>query len=172
MAQVQVHITSAGALPKKVWLCPPGQAQEANTALEGTLADSQTWTSKAHPMPTLDGHVLLRWGDGTLLVSTFSQGGGSATSIPGGPPPISAGSSEGNVMLFFENKEHTLDYSDVKVVTTLLHADSALDQLPDGAQARGYAFSLASNKAMPVALSLTLIMNLRPGLLEAAAAIC
>ena len=62
-------------------------------------------------------------------------------------------------MLFFENKEHTLDYSDVKVVTTRIHADGALDQLPDGAQARGYAFSLASNKALPVALSPTLIMN-------------
>ncbi|MFL5805367.1 MAG: hypothetical protein ACJ8CR_26960 [Roseiflexaceae bacterium] len=159
MAHVKVHVTSAGTLPKQVWLCPFGQDQEANAPLKAIHVDEHTWTSEEHLLPTLDGHMLMHWDDGKMLISTFSQGGGPSTSVPGGPPPISAGSSEGNVMLFFENKEHTLDYSDVKVVTTLIHADSALDRLPDGAQARGYAFSLASNKALPVTLSPTLIMN-------------
>jgi hypothetical protein len=159
MAHVKVHVTSAGTLPKQVWLCPFGQDQEANAPLKGTRVDEHTWTSEEHLLPTLDGHVVMQWEDSRWLISTFSQGGGPSSSIPGGPPPISAGSSEGNVMLFFENKEHTLDYSDVKVVTTLIHADSTLDQLPDGAQARGYAFSLASNKALPVTLNPTLIMN-------------
>jgi hypothetical protein len=161
MARIKVHITGTSTLPTQVWLCPLGQEQATNTPLKGTKseADGHTWTSEEHLLPTLDGHTLMCWDDGKLLISTFSQGGGPGSATPGGPPPISAGSSEGNVMLFFENKEHTLDYSDVKVVTTLIHADSALDQLPDGAQARGYAFSLASNKALPVALSPTLIMN-------------
>jgi hypothetical protein len=158
-APVLVRITSTGALPDQVWLCPFGQSQPAGLLASGKHSDEHTWISEEHELPTLDGHVLMCWKSGQLLISSFSQGGGPQTSIPSGPPPISAGSSEGNVMLFFENKEHTLDYSDVKVVTTLIHADSALDQLPDGAQARGYAFSLASNKALPVALSPTLIMN-------------
>jgi hypothetical protein len=159
MAHIKVHMTCAGPLPEQIWLYQLGQEHASNDPLKGKAIDDHSWMSEERLLPALDGHVLMRWNDGRLLISTFSQGGGPSSSIPGGPPPISAGSSEGNVMLFFENKEHTLDYSDVKVVTTLIHADSALDQLPDGAQARGYAFSLASNKALPVALSPTLIMN-------------
>jgi hypothetical protein len=60
-------------------------------------------------------------------------------------------------MLFFEDKEHALDYSHVRVVTTLIHG--VPHQLPNGAQARSYTFSLASNQALPVDLNPTLIMH-------------
>jgi hypothetical protein len=106
---------------------------------------------------TLDGHVLLRYEDNKLIISAFSQGGGPPTNTPGGPPPISAGSSEGNVMLFFEdNGQDPEYYGDVRVVTTLIHGMP--HKLKNGAEARSYAFSIASTKALPLELSPTLIM--------------
>lgn len=124
-------------------------------------------------LPTLDGHVVVTWmatdGSRKLVISTFSQGGGPKTVTPTGPPPISAGSSEGNVMLFFEETNDTRDFSDRKVVTTLLHGDPTWNgqctaKGPDGTwweekvEARSYLFSLASNKPLPEKLSPSLVM--------------
>ncbi|KPV47895.1 hypothetical protein SE17_40990, partial [Kouleothrix aurantiaca] len=61
------------------------------------------------------------WPDGGMRIFTYSQGGGPATHIPPGPPSISAGSSEGNIMLFFQRDELGRDYSTIRAVTTLLH---------------------------------------------------
>jgi hypothetical protein len=108
----------------------------------------------------LDGHVLTRWpnakGD-TFIISTFSQGGGPPTGTPTGPPPISAGSSEGNVMLFFEDKGLRPDYSKVRVVTTRLYG-MPYKLKETKAEARSYAFSLSSTAPLPTELNPTLVM--------------
>lgn len=114
-------------------------------------------------LPTLDGHVLLS-GDGgqKLVLATFSQGGNPTSGNPSVGSPITAGSSEGNVMLFFEDKVRR-DHSNTKVVTTLIHGDIAHDEpgggLPDGVQPRSYIFSIASNAPLPLDCSPTLVMN-------------
>jgi hypothetical protein len=161
IAHIEIQLTTNihNSLPQSVWICEQGQDAPTSHQCDGHSEDGYTWLSHPHAIGTLDGNVLLEWDNGDLLITSFSQGGGPATSIPSGPPPISAGSSEGNVMLFFENKHYSIDYSNVKVVTTLNHADESLDTLPDGSQARSYIFSLASNTALPVSLNPTLIMN-------------
>jgi hypothetical protein len=121
-----------------------------------TAAPDQTVT-----LPTLDGHVLLSGDDGAqLVIATFSQGGNPTSGNPSVGSPITAGSSEGNVMLFFEDRIRR-DHSTTKVVTTLIHGDGAQDQtgLPTGAQPRSYIFSIASNAALPLDCSPTLVMN-------------
>jgi hypothetical protein len=107
----------------------------------------------------LDGHVLVKWRDqmdDRLIINTFSQGGGPPTGTPTGPPPISAGSSEGNVMLFFEDKGLRPDYSKVRIVTTRLYGVPY--ELPTHAQARGYGFSLSSTTPLPIELNPTIVM--------------
>ena len=157
MAEIRVRVINTGKSPlRRAWIFPFGQLQpEARIAID--WSDQPDWTSPPQSVPTLDGHVLLRWEDGTLAIGTFSQGGGPATHIPGPPPSITAGSSEGNVMLFFENREQDLDHSDVRVVTTLVPGGQP--QLPNGAKARSYVFSLASNQPLPQQLNPTLIMH-------------
>lgn len=114
-------------------------------------------------LPTLDGHVLLSDDSGQQLVlATFSQGGNPTSGNPSVGSPITAGSSEGNVMLFFEDKVRR-DHGSTKVVTTLLHGDVTPDQastgLPEGVLPRSYIFSIASNAALPLDCSPTLVMN-------------
>lgn len=127
-------------------------------------AYGETWMSEPLDLPTLDGHALLRWGD-KLVISAFSQGGGPNTNTPVGPPPISAGSSEGNLMLFFGDEEFARNpdafadkkYDRVRVVTTLIHGMT--ETLPGAAQARSYTFSLAGTKNLPAELNPTLVMH-------------
>lgn len=114
-------------------------------------------------LPTLDGHVLLSDESGQqLVVATFSQGGNPTSGNPSVGSPITAGSSEGNVMLFFEDKVRR-DHGSTKVVTTLIHGDVTPEQsgsgLPDGVLPRSYIFSIASNAALPLDCSPTLVMN-------------
>lgn len=114
-------------------------------------------------LPTLDGHVLLSDASGQqLIVATFSQGGNPTSGNPSVGSPITAGSSEGNVMLFFEDKVRR-DHGSTKVVTTLIHGDLTPDQastgLPEGVLPRSYIFSIASNAALPLDCSPTLVMN-------------
>ena len=145
LAELMIHVTEQ---PEQVWVFPLGQAAP-QTVAPGTFTR----------VPTLDGHVLATWQQGgKLMISSFSQGGNPQTGTPTGGPPITAGSSEGNSMIFFGNKEQRRDYSDTKIVTTLVHVDPQLDALPDGAQARSYAFSLACNTPLPTEFDPTLIL--------------
>jgi len=155
-AQISVRVLSDDRVrPEQVWIFPHGQIDPAGVIALGA-PDKPDWTSAAQTVTSLDGHVLLRWADGGMLIYTYSQGGGPQTHIPPGPPSISAGSSEGNVMLFFEHDQQGRDYSAIRVVTTLIHGMPY--KLPGGQQARSYAFSIAGNEPLPVALNPTLIM--------------
>lgn len=156
LAQISVRVVSGDqARPERAWIFPHGQIDPADAIDLGT-PDAADWTSAARRVGSLDGHVLLRWADGSMLIYTYSQGGGPATHVPPGPPSISAGSSEGNVMLFFERDQQGRDYSAIRMITTLIHGMPY--RLPDGRQARSYAFSIAGNEPLPTALNPTLIM--------------
>lgn len=145
MAKIAVNVVSEGS---SAWIFPLGYGDP-----------QQIETNQFTEVPTLDGHVLVTWNDGSqLVISSFSQGGNPQTGTPTGGPPITAGSSEGNSMLFFADKHLRRDYSSTKIVTTLIHTAAELDRLPDGAQARGYAFSLSCNTALPTELDPTLIL--------------
>jgi len=118
-------------------------------------------------VPSLDGHVLMTWQGGQqLMICTFSQGGNPPSGNPTVNSPITAGSSEGNVMLFFSDKTSGRTYGRTKVVTTLNHADTAWDRLPNGAEPRSYVFSLASNTSLPAECHPTLVMNYDAGSLR------
>ena len=149
---------------------PLGQASPRNAAALGR-PDGPDWTSAPIEVPTLDGHVLASWGSGALLVYTFSQGGGPSTHSPDPANPFTAGSSEGNVALFFHDDERAgayaanpagypgaaqlVDYSDLKIVTTVAHGGAAV--APPGAREQSYILSLAGNAPLPLNLAPTLV---------------
>lgn len=98
--------------------------------------------------------MLLRWADDAFFVASYSQGGGP-NSTTGGRLPITAGSAEGNAMLFFVEPDNRQPRpspapdappdkdEQVRIVTTTLIGGA--QRLPEGAEARSYIFSLASN---------------------------
>jgi hypothetical protein len=112
------------------------------------------WQRQDKAAITLDGHVLLRWKNGATLICTYSQGGGPATHVASQGSPITAGSAEGNVMIFFKD-DQSRRYGNVRLVTTLLYGHH---QLPPNAQPRSYLFSVTSNEPLPINLTPTLIM--------------
>ncbi len=160
-AQIQVRITGTTP-PDQVWLFPLGQKLNDHLL---TPDGDETWACAQDQITMLDGHVMLRWSTGELLICTYSQGGGPATHVAALQSPITAGSSDGNVMIFFndpelkpvKDAEPKRQYSAIRVVTTLLHGMP--QTLPDRqAEARSYTFSITSNAALPAKLTPTLIM--------------
>ncbi len=160
IAEIRIQISSP-QLPDQVWLFPLGQSFGDNPLARDPDHD-QVWLSMECKVSTLDGHVLMRWNDGKLLICTFSQGGGPATHVAALQSPITAGSSEGNVMIFFKDEENSNKHQSIRVVTTLI--PGMLDQLPESrSEARSYAFSIASNTTLPADLTPTLIMYFDTG---------
>jgi hypothetical protein len=163
-AQVSVRLRYApGAaqqpMPQQALIFPLGQIDAQQVFRLGD-PDRAGWMSAPQDVPTLDGHVLLRWADGPLLISSFSQGGGPQTHSPDPANPITAGSSEGNALLFFKNETISdKDYSHIKVGMTMVHG---LTGAPAGGRERGYAFSIASNQALPSELTPTLVLYSDP----------
>ena len=138
---------------------PRGQVQGHGEAIARVEA-----YDPRHP-DTLDGAVYVTWGVGETLklaIAPYSQGGGPETSGWVHDNPTTAGSPEGNAMLFFtQDGRKNSAYSDLRVVTTVI--PGVPDQLPDlpspdDSQARSYTFSLASNGALPRELNPTLIL--------------
>jgi hypothetical protein len=166
VAQVSVRVNSAGGPPPdKLWIFPLGLAdkaipQEPNQPL---------WMSPAQDVTTLDGHVLVRWGD-KLMITSFSQGGNPGSGSPHAPPPISPGSSDGTVLLFFYDDDMVEEngdvqrvseavasyYSRIKMITTFSHSIPGV--LQPEVRPLSYAFSITSNAPLPLNLHATLIM--------------
>lgn len=118
--------------------------------------------SAPQEIPTLDGHVLARWGQAgeQILVSSFSQGGGPISTSPHPANPVTAGSADGGAMLFFnKGPDNDSTYEKIKVVATIAHG---LGGTPAGWRERGYAYSLAGNEALPAELNPTLVMYFDP----------
>ncbi|HEX5690478.1 MAG TPA: hypothetical protein VFX76_10780, partial [Roseiflexaceae bacterium] len=142
MARISVQVSSGDtgtSLPEaiEVRIFPrvfaPGQNHTISSSLErdDTRSTSSQWISQVYEVPALDGHVLVRLGD-TLTLSTFSHGGHPPSSGPFAPvpaPSISAGSSDGAVMLVFYHDQGAAksgvspsaaeQYSKIKVVTMI-----------------------------------------------------
>jgi hypothetical protein len=160
LAQLRVRLTYPGQpspeqLPEQVGVFPLGQAPGYQAApLEGPY--SAGWISMPQDVPTLDGHVLLRWQDGSLLISSFSQGGdGPNSGAPFPANPMNAGSADGNALLFmYKDNADDRAPNDVKVVTTLAHG---LDGAAGGRE-RGYAFGIAANRPLPGEFHPTLLL--------------
>jgi len=171
--KITVHVGPASAAQMEVWVFPIGTNPQGPEGRKKVTSLDQPFS-----VPTLDGHVLVRWAGGNkLMICTYSQGGGPSTSFPVPPNPIAAGSSEGNVMLFFNDKDDgaegedcdgTPGYNHVRIVTTLLHGLPTLlpdkpGSSPDGSlqkdrlQPRSYAFSITSTEKLPD-LNPTLLM--------------
>lgn len=134
------------------WLAPLGYpCRQVHLDAAGPL-----WRSEPIRVECLDGHVLVQCSESTFTICTFSQGGGPGSNTPSGPPPISGGSSDGNLMIFFSDEEPGRDYSTTRVVTTRLQGVAGA---PDGAEPRSYVFSLCSNEPLPEQLHPTLILH-------------
>lgn len=140
----------------------------------------------SHLLGALDGHLLLLWGKETkltvasatgVLITPFSQGGGPESGDPHAPPqgapPITAGASDGGVLLYFKAPDDALDikneggslksdvdkmYSRVRVITTVQYAAQLVVSLPKDVVPRSTAYSLASNEWLPAELNPTLVM--------------
>jgi hypothetical protein len=128
---------------------------QIGTLLSGSYGHG--WLSEAHDLPTLDGHVLLRWKGDRFMITSFSQGGdGPNSSGPWPANPINAGSADGNALLFMY-KEHDDDRApnDVKVVTAIVRG---MPQGPAEWRDRGYTFSIASNQPLPRTFTPTLML--------------
>jgi hypothetical protein len=159
-AEVRVRLNDVGTqnaeLPEQVCIFPLGQMPEQpGTPLVNW--HERGWFSQPHDLPTLDGHVLLRWKDGTLLISSFSQGGdGPNSNNPYPANPMNAGSADGNALLFmYKAQKDDRPPNDVKVVTTIAHG---MPHGPAGRRDRSYTYGIASNQPLPRSFNPTLIL--------------
>jgi hypothetical protein len=149
-AQLQVQVSQADE-GYRAWLFQLGSS-------EALVVEENRFL----PVADFDGHVVLRWDDGSLLIYNYSQGGGPGESgFPVGPNPISAGSSDGNALLFFwddnTKRRKAGRYEKVRIVTTRLHGTPG--GLPiDVVGPRSYTFSIASNWQFEQQLLPTLVM--------------
>jgi hypothetical protein len=147
-------------LPEQVCLFPLGQPEDYTVRpLDG--AYDSGWISAPHDLPTLDGHVLVRWSGDRFLISSFSQGGdGPESGHPFPANPMNAGSADGQALLFMY-KDDPDDHAprDIKVVTGVARG---LVGAPEGGHERGAAFSIASNQPLPRRFNPTLIMYYDP----------
>jgi hypothetical protein len=176
----EIKVRIIGELqPDQVWVCPLGQEQALGPLV--LTKDKSAWISDPLPVAHLDGQVLLRWNADPekdmpteqYMVYDYSQGGGPNSHVLAPDPPITAGSSDGNVMFFFRSdvpKSDTVkhrDYSKIRIVTTRNYAGFERGGEPL-IQSRSYLFSAAWNQPIPAdELSPTLVMNFDREALEA-----
>jgi hypothetical protein len=169
--QLRVQIETRDPLPE-VFMCALGQAAEKlvgdpNTPTSSSIAypegrDRTGWVSDVVGLHHLDGHVLLRWADGTMYICGYSHGGGPCTGGGGYCVCYTAGSYEGNSMLFYRDNydasdrptssflENKVDDEGTRVVSTVMHGGQQYLEVSPGdfAEARSYIFSLGSNQPL------------------------
>ncbi|MBA3944929.1 MAG: hypothetical protein H0X37_10265 [Herpetosiphonaceae bacterium] len=134
-----------------------GQITEGSTPLDGHV-----FVEQGDQLPvsgnrdlkegiSLDGHVFVKQGD-TFVIATYSQGGGPPTGSPVGGTPMTPGSSDGNLMIFFADQGEYPDgnkqHGKIRMVTTRWPG-GAPSKLDTNAEARGYTYSLCSNDLLP-----------------------
>lgn len=160
-AAIRLRVGGAANLPDQIEIFPLGYDRPVTPEWQSGTSQ-EGWVSKPLDVPTLDGHVLVRWGQGAeqILISSFSQGGSPPTTNPFPANPISAGSSDGGAMLFFlKGADNTSTYGHIKVITTIAHG---MGGTPEGWRERGYAYGVAGNAALPVELTPTLVLYYDP----------
>ncbi len=111
------------------------------------------------PVVSLDGHIFVKLNQQnreTFFIATYAQGGGPPTGSPVGSTPITPGSSEGNLAIFFANEGHNTyleqspHHSKIRVITTRLPGGAPAMLPASESEARGYAYSVCSNEALPM----------------------
>lgn len=169
VARISVRLQPTGtgaALPDSIeaYLFTPGAAG-IRLERDSAAGDADAWWSRTYAVAALDGHILVRWGTHSML-STFSHGGNPPSSSPSAPvPPITAGSADGNVLLFFYDStggrmvnERAEEYGRVKLITTVGNGAQGADPR-HGARAMGSAFSLTGNYPLPQEFFPTLLVR-------------
>jgi len=176
--RIQIE-TQTSALPSEVWVAALGQTPKPLTEdyrERVTYPDGNPrtrWVSKGETFFQLDGHVLLRWGN-KMYICNYSHGGGPCSGAGGRCVCYTAGSYEGNSMVFFRDN---YDASDVgsnalqpelvpmtdkdnvaRIVATVMHngpqylqrVASAPTLAPAGTQSAGDSVDERSYKWLPV----------------------
>jgi hypothetical protein len=158
-AQVRVRLMYHGEgaePPAQVCIFPLGQMpDQLGILLPG--AYGLGWSSEPHDLPTLDGHVLLRWNDGRMAISSFSQGGdGPNSGFPFPANPMNAGSADGSALLFlYKDRPDDRPPNDIKMVTAIARG------LPHGNASwrdRSATFGIAGNQPLPRTFNPTLML--------------
>ena len=116
---------------------------------------------KSHKAP-LDGLVVVHEGDNIHAVLDYSQGGGPATTIPVGGGLLTAGSANGEALIFFKSDATGADYvvkaqqhDHIHIVTTNLEA---MQTTGNGITLVSDIFCVASNAALPSEIHPTLVL--------------
>jgi hypothetical protein len=161
---VKVRIVGA-AKPASVWLAEPGRAAEDLKLSSGRANGRPYWevySKGGGSRRQLDGVVVARWTDGVrnrFWLADYSHGGGPPTSSQGGSgggAPITAGSSEGNILIYFPQEEKPQEApngqaepaeQNVKIVTTRNFGD--FPKASASGVAISYTFSVAANQQVP-----------------------
>jgi hypothetical protein len=109
--EIRVQVTGS-SLPRRLWVFPFGQefSKDEQRGGAGSYARSLDvpqggGLTDTLEVPTLDGHILAEWAPNQLLIYPFSQGGGPPNHEPVGSSPVTAGSTDGKLMLFFYHEE-------------------------------------------------------------------
>lgn len=159
LAQIRIKVTGDGI--KSVWVFPLGEPFQDGEQYARQIEWSEEGSeiSKPIPVPTLDGHVLVELEDGAWMIYTFSQGGTPPSQTPIGDSPVTAGSSDGSLMLFFcEPDGATIQqdrYKYLKILTTT--AQGEMGELPNAIPG-SYIYTLTSTEPIPSHLTPTLVL--------------
>lgn len=129
---------------------------------------------------SLDGHILIQTNGQPLMINAYSQGGGPASAPNVTTNPITAGSADGEVLLFFDSQDALKDIerqakdeadeiekkaefakanASVRIVTTTLPSITLNN--PPGT-ALSDSFAIASNNPIPDGLYATLVILMDP----------
>lgn len=156
--QLRVRVQLVGeSLPDQMWIVEPGApfaplyAQRSGAR----LPSQEEAPEQYQPITQLDGVVAMRWGDAATpayWLADYSHGGNPPTSVRSAGAPISAGSSDGNLLIFSRTAEAKAadpaydpesdpDY-DLRIVTTRNYA--GFEAGAPGSP-RSYLFSVAAN---------------------------
>lgn len=154
-------VTESGLTPTAMYVAAAGEQNAYAVDVNGVVSN----------LPSLDGTALLVFEGQTgiqLAVAAYSEGGNPPSHNPTAPIPLTAGSSEGNLMVFFNQaaESRASELNHLRVITTTMYGScSNLPNATGGALSRGYIFALASNAALPsdvgasVPLKPTLVLN-------------
>lgn len=154
--EVEVSIKrNSGPVPRRLQLFSQGKSS-SERVIEIKMAEGQSqWRSDPIKVPSLDGHLLLEFTTDQLMIYPFSQGGMGPSHNPVSAPPHTAGSLDGNVMLFFdETNDSSKKESDhkLKIITTLNDAPSGNEHIGS------YIYSIASNQPLAKEDNPTLVL--------------
>jgi len=172
--KLRVQIETPDPLPE-VWISALGQPLTKLVADSGKAPSIPLlypggiqrirWISDIVELNHLDGHILLRWNDGSMYICGCSHGGGACSGAGGRCVCYTAGSYEGNSMVFFRDNydgsdrevpllnktEKPLDDDEgTRIVSTVMHGGQKYITLPHNvsAEAQSYIFSLGSNQPL------------------------